>query len=166
MKKNILIVLSAAIMPLLAMAATDFGGSWLLDAAKSDAVPHPTYWLTRGEGVRQDEDPLMTVTQNAKSLEITREARMADNYVDFMLDGKPHTRPMDTGMAEATVTARMDGNKVVIETSQPYGGMPGNATLEIREEWSLSPDGKTLTITTSRDLSGIKQTSRQEFIRQ
>lgn len=167
MKKSILIVLSAAVMPLLACgAAPGFGGSWLLDEANSDALPHPNYWLTRGVGTRSDAEPLMTVTMDGKNLEITREARMSDNYISYMLDGKPHSQPMDTGMAQETVTAQVDGDKLVVVTSQPYGGMPGNATMDTREEWSLSADGSTLTIVTSRDLSGIKQTFTQVYNRQ
>ncbi len=35
--------------------------------------------------------------------------------------------------------------------NQPWGGMPGNVALEVKEVWSLSPEGKVLTITTSRN---------------
>ena len=66
---------------------------------------------------------------------------------DYILDGSPHTRTTDTGIQKAEVTAKLQADNLVIETSEPFGGMPGNVTLKVKEVWSLSPDGKTLTIT-------------------
>ena len=53
----------------------------------------------------------------------------------------------------------------MVDTVEPYGGMPGNATLKIKEVWSLSPDGKTLTITTTRDVPAKLETYKQVYNR-
>jgi hypothetical protein len=80
-----------------------------------------------------------------------------------MLDGKPHTMPTATGIQKATVTAKGEGDTLVISTAQPYGGMPGNVTLDIKEVWALSPDGKTLTITTTRNSAATKTVTKQIY---
>ena len=67
----------------------------------------------------------------------------------YTLDGKPFNKTLDTGMAKAVISAGIQGDAVVISTTQPWGGMPGNASLEIKEVWSLSQDGKVLTVTTN-----------------
>mgnify|MGYP003390804856 CR=1 FL=1 len=84
---------------------------------------------------------------------------------EVALDGKTYTRPTDTGLAKTSVTASWQGETLVIATTQPYGGMPGNSTLQIRETWSLSPDGKVLTIHTTRELPAAKQTFNEIYNR-
>jgi hypothetical protein len=48
---------------------------------------------------------------------------------------------------------------------QPFGGMPGNASLEIKEDWSLSADGKVLTVTSTRSLPARTAVDKQIFNR-
>ena len=49
MKKQILTMVGMALfgLPMLAIAAQNFSGSWVRDDAKSDQVPNQQYWLTR-----------------------------------------------------------------------------------------------------------------------
>ena len=82
-----------------------------------------------------------------------------------MLDGKPHAMPTDTGIQTATVVATMQGDTLTVSTTQPFGGMPGNATLKITETWSLSPDGKVLTVKTERELPALRQTFNEVYNR-
>ena len=91
--------------------------------------------------------PVMTVQQEGTTLVVTSPQGAVSKYT---VDGKPYTRPTETGIEKAVVTASWQGDTLVIGTTQPYGGMPGNVTLQIKEVWSLSPDGKVLTITTTR----------------
>src|SRR5262249_57698942 len=74
----------------------------------------------------------------------------------YTLDGKPFSKLTDTGMAKAVINASTQGDTIVITTTQPWGGMPGNASLEIKEVWSLSPDGKVLTVTTHRNTPALQ----------
>lgn len=161
------LMLAIALLPAVAMAAPDFNGNWTLNRTGSDPVPNQMYWLTRngpttGGGGRGNAEVIITVHQDAKGMKV------ADSQTamrDYTLDGKPHSRATDTGVEKAVVTANLAGDNLVIETEQPFGGMPGNATLKIKEVWSLSPDGKTLTITTTRDLPARQQTYKQVFTR-
>jgi hypothetical protein len=43
--------------------------------------------------------------------------------------------------------------------------MPGNVGLKIKEVWTLSPDGKTLTILTTRDIPARHQEYKQVYIK-
>lgn len=152
------------LLPILALAAPDFNGSWLRDRAKSDSVPYPLYWLTRGvdPGGPPQGDLIITVKQDAQSLQVTDPQRPLRTYV---LDGKAHSVATDTGLEKASVTASLKSDALVIGITQPYGGMPGNVTMKVEEHWSLSADGKTLTVTTTRDLPAAKQVTKQVFTR-
>jgi hypothetical protein len=192
MKRQLLMLMVGIMfLPALAMAAApDFSGSWARDNANSDPAPS-TRWLTMsagtgggggGRGAAPAGAPgnaaapargnapagggrgfappaILTVHQDANKLQVVSQGVSHD----YMLDGKPHTVPTDTGIEHAEITANVQGDMLVIETTEPYGGMPGNATLNVKEAWSLSPDGNTLTITTTRDVPAEKQTFKQVY---
>ena len=104
----------------------------------------------------------MTVQQDSDSLQVTDPQHAIRKY---KLDGKTYTSAMEIGMEKAAVTASLQGDMLVIGTTQPYGGMPGNVTLQVKEVWSLSPDGKTLTITTTRTAPAVEKTFKQVYTR-
>ena len=157
------------------MAAPSFSGSWVQDTAKSERVPDPM-WLTRaqtggrggggragGPGARGPAaEVVMTVQQDAKSLQVTDPQGAKHNYT---LDGKASNIAMETAMGKAAVTASLQGDALVIATTRPYGGMPGNVTLQITETWSLSPDGKTLTVTTTHTSPAAQKIYKQVYNR-
>ena len=160
--------------PLLAMAATNFTGSWVQDNAKSDRVPEPV-WLTRaqaggrggggrggGPGGRGNAEVVMNVQQDGNSVQVTGPQGATRKYT---LDGKPYTGATETGIEKAAVIANLQGDTLVIGTTRPYGGMPGNVTLQIKEVWSLSPDGKILTITTTHTSPAAEKNFKQVFYR-
>ncbi|HKV77557.1 MAG TPA: hypothetical protein VJP02_05430 [Candidatus Sulfotelmatobacter sp.] len=168
MKKHAL-VLGMILLPTLAMAAPpDFSGSWIRNSTGSDPMPNQMYWVTRGaaggggsgRGGRGGGEVTLTVEQDAKTLQVGQSNEIARKYT---LDGKAHTRPTDTGIQKAEDTAHLEGDSLVIDTAEPFGGMPGNAILKIKETWSLSPDGKTLTITTTRDIPARHQTFKEVY---
>lgn len=168
--KNPLLMIGMFLLPTLAMAATpDFNGTWARDTANSDPVPNQMYWMTRvapvatrGGGGQRTPQVILTIHQDARTLEEAESQNVVRHYI---LDGTPHTRPTDTGIQKAESTAHLQADTLVIETSEPFGGMPGNATLQIKEVWSLSADGKTLTIVTSRDIPARRQEYKQVYTR-
>jgi len=174
MKRNISMALGLAFfgLPVLAIAAPNFSGSWVQDNAKSERVPDPL-WLTRapagrgggragGPGGRGSAADALTVQQDANSLQVTDALGAIRKY---KLDGKPYTSATETGMQKAAVTASLRGDMLAIETSRPYGGMPGNVTLQVKEVWTLSPDGKLLTITTTQTSPAVEKTFKQVYTR-
>ena len=165
MNKNTMTAALVAVLALPAMAmAADVTGTWVRDA-KSDPRPDTMYWLTRGgatTGGNQNNEFVLTVKQDGQSLVVTNPTL---RYRSVPLDGKPHTVKTDTGVQSATVTAVNSANDLQITTIQPYGGMPGNATLTVKESWTLSPDGKVLTVTTTRSSPARTETDRQIYNR-
>src|SRR5207249_1830037 len=113
-----------------------------------------------GRGGGGGAAPVMTVQQDANSLTVTSPSGAVQKYT---LDGKPFSKPTDTGVAKAVVSASTQGDTLVITTDQPWGGMPGNASLEIKEVWSLSTDGKVLTVTTHRNTPALQNSFKTVY---
>jgi hypothetical protein len=164
--------------PALSIAAQNFSGSWMRDSAKSDPTPNAQYWLTRepnsggaggggrnGGGGRGNAGggataAVTTVQQDANTLTVTSPSGAVQKYA---LDGKPFSKPTDTGVAKAMISATAQGDTLVITTTQPWGGMPGNVSLEIKEVWSLSLDGKVLTVTTHRNTPALQNSFKTVY---
>ena len=182
MKRHVLTMLGMACLalPLPALAA-DFSGSWIRDNAKSDQMPNFMYWLTRdtnsggaggggrgggrGPGGRGNGAPApMVVAQSGNTLQVTNPQTGAISK--YTLDGKPSAVTMDTGIQKASVSASMQGDTLVIASTEPYGGMPGNVALQVKEVWSLSPDGKVLTVTMTRTAPAVEKTFKEVYNRQ
>lgn len=144
----------------------DFNGAWVRDGAKSDVVPNTMYWLTRGVdaggGRGRNNQVVLEVQQSAGRMQVTDPARPLRTLI---LDGKAHEVPTDTGIQKATVVATMQGETLTVSTTQPFGGMPGNMTLKITETWSLSSDGKVLTVRTERDAPSVRQSFNEIYNR-
>jgi hypothetical protein len=113
-----------------AQGKADFSGKWALDAAKSD----------QGGGGRGMGTGPMTIKQTDSELSITRETPNGEMTTAYKLDGVEHEIPM--GQMSAKATAKVDGAKVVVKTVRdtPNGSMETTAT------YSLSADGKELTV--------------------
>ena len=176
MKKCLVMMIATALLglPAFSIAAQNFSGSWVRDNAKSDPTPNAQYWLTRdpnsggagGGGGRGNAGgggapaAVTTVQQDANTLTVTSPSGAVQKYT---LDGKPFSKPTDTGVAKAMISATAQGDTLVITTTQPWGGMPGNASLEIKEVWSLSPDGKVLTVTTHRNTPALQNSFKTVY---
>jgi len=190
MKKYFLVMVAISFLESLplSIAAQNFSGSWVRDNAKSDPTPNTQYWLTRdpnsggagggggrgnagggrggGGGGRGNAGgggapaAVTAVQQDANTLTVTSPSGAVQKYT---LDGKPFSKPTDTGVAKAMISATAQGDTLVITTTQPWGGMPGNASLEIKEVWSLSPDGKVLTVTTHRNTPALQNSFKTVY---
>ena len=190
MKPQLLVVLGLAYLaaPVAAPAATpNFSGSWMKDNANSDPVPSPLMLRDptqaggggggrgqagggRGQGGGRNQGPgrgggpmPMVVEQDSSSLQVTDPQGAVRK---FTLDGKPHVSTMDTGVQKATITASWQGETLVIASVGPYGGMPGNVTLNAKEVWSLSSDGKTLIIATTRTIPAVEKSYKEVYTKQ
>ena len=176
MKKYAVMMVAAALfgLPAFSIAAQNFSGSWVRDNIKSDPAPN-MYWLTRepnsggaggggrgggGGGSGARAPIVMTVQHDANRLSVTTPSGAVQKYA---LDGKPFSKPTDTGVAKAMISATAQGDTLVITTTQPWGGMPGNVSLEIKEVWSLSPDGKVLTVTTHRNTPALQNSFKTVY---
>ena len=165
--KTFLLTMAVVLLPAMSFGEPNFSGTWVRDSAKSDIVPNTMYWLTRGVdaggGRGRNTQLVVEIQQTAGRIEITDPARPPRT---LWLDGKPHRVPTDTGLQTSTVTAKVLGETLTVSTTQPFGGMPGNSMLSVTETWSVSPDGKVLTVKTERELPALRQTFTEIFNRQ
>lgn len=169
MSKHIAVAIKAAVaamvmVPGAALAAPDFSGSWVRDTAASNAPVYPTYWIVRAPPtVGGNTMPyVVEVRQGAGSVQVTDPVHPQRTYI---LDGQSHTMPTDSLKAQAAVTAKMEGEAMTVSSVQPFSGMPGSVPLRAQETWSLSPDGKVLTILTVRNTPALRQTYVEVFNR-
>lgn len=150
-----------------AATARTLTGTWVRDGSRSDVVPDSMYWTVRGVVTGGTRGPNSNVTlqieRTADTLRITDPARPLRVY---RLDGRPHTVPADTGLVEATITSKVEGDAVVVERSQNYAGLPGSVTLNTLEHWTLGPDGNTLVLTTARTTPARRVTYTEVYKRQ
>ena len=172
-----MIALGLAVLSMPAWAAANFSGTWTRDNSKSDAMPNYQYWLTRdpnsggaagggrqGRGGGRGPQVVWKIQQDANSVSVTEPSGAIHKY---MLNGKPEAEKTDTLVQKANVSAKMQGDNLEITTNQPWGGMPGNVGLEVKQTWSLSADGKTLTMTTTRiDPATVTKTFKQVWNKQ
>lgn len=159
-------LLAAALATSAAAFAADFNGSWVRDGARSKAAPYPNYWLTRAPaagGFNPNAPFVVRVQQSATGVIVTHPLFPQRSYV---LDGKAHSSRADSGLVQVSTTAAMAGDTLKVTTVQPFGGMPGNVTMTATETWSLSPDGKELTITTVREVPATTQSFTEVFKKQ
>jgi hypothetical protein len=122
-------LLFAVLLALPAAAAPNLSGSWILNVAKSQYGQFPAPEIMTRQIQHNDPALSMSTYQKGAQGEVTSE-------LSYTTDGKPLVNGANQG------AAHWEGDKLVVESSRDYQG----AKLTQREEWTLSPDGKTLTI--------------------
>jgi hypothetical protein len=139
-------LLLATLLALPLAAAPNLSGNWVLNVAKSQygQFPAPEIMIRR----IQHSDPVLSMSTYQKGAqgEVTTELK-------YSTDGKPVVNGENQG------SAHWDGNTLVIETSRDYQ----KTKLTQRDEWTLSADGKTLTIATHVKLPNGEFDVKQVF---
>ena len=131
-------------LPLL--AEPNFTGSWMLNLSKSQYGQFPAPEVMLRSITYAAGTLTMSTYQKGAQGEVTTEIR-------YTTDGKPAVNGENKG------SAHWDNDKLVIETSRDYQG----TRLTQREEWTLSGDGKTLTIATHVKLPNGEFDVKQVF---
>jgi hypothetical protein len=117
----------------LAQAKPNFSGDWKMNIAKSEfgMMPAPTSAVQK---ITHD-DPELKVT----STQVSERGEFTNNNA-YTTDGKECTNK--GRMGEVRSTLKWEGEALVIESKAEFGGNP----VTITDKWTLSDDGKTLTI--------------------
>jgi hypothetical protein len=156
------LIAALAILPATA-AQTDFTGTWVLDASRSEGLP---------EGMGQST---MTVKQSGDRVEIEihsqtpmGERRITDVYV---LDGRETDfQPVLNVEATATGkrTARWSEDRTGFEATETVTveGPQGEVTITAARKWTLAPGGDTLTVELTNSGPQGEVTSTRVFTRQ
>ena len=120
-----------ALVSLPLAAAPNLSGSWMLNVSKSEYGQFPAPQVMMRQIQHKDPALTMSTYQKGAQGEVTTELK-------YSTDGKPVVNGENRG------TAHWDADKLVIESSREFQG----TQLKQREVWTLSADGKTLTVAT------------------
>lgn len=137
----------------------DFSGTWTLDVRKSKLDER-----ARIESMK------MTVSQTAKDITVATETKRqappegatgrpaggmgrggmggGDNTFTYTLDGKETTAEVSGPMGAMPVILKAvnESGKLTLSSSRTFSGPMGEITATTKEVWSLSTDGKSLTV--------------------
>jgi hypothetical protein len=128
---NILLAFAFAALP--AIAKPNFSGDWKLNVSKSTfgQMPAPNSMTSK----IAHEDP--TLKNSTKQSSARGDFESESNYTT---DGKECTNQMFGNPVKSTV--KWDGDALLIDTKAKFG----DNDVTIQDKWTLSEDGKTLTI--------------------
>jgi hypothetical protein len=138
------LIAMALAVPLI--AAPNFSGSWMLNVSKSRYGQFPAPEVMIRTVQMQGEQISMSTYQKGAQGEVTTELK-------YTTDGKPSVNGANTG------SAAWYGDTLVIESTREAQG----SRLTQRDVWSLSPDGKTLTVNTKVKLPNGEFDVKQVF---
>lgn len=116
-----------------AQSKANFSGEWKLNASKSEFGPMPAP-NSRTDKIKH-EDPSLKVSTSSST-------QAGDFNIDlnYTTDGKETTNEIRGNQVKST--AKWEGDALVINSKGSFGGND----ITITDKWTLSPDGKTLTI--------------------
>jgi hypothetical protein len=145
---------SIAALLLLALAAPgpDFSGAWKLNLAKSDFGPNYPAPKSRTDKI-DHRDPNLNITVTEQ---FANAAQPVTGTVRYTTDGKPCINQILGNPLKAT--ANWDGDALVIDTWGNFNG----SNITLKDRWSLSRDGRTLTV--NRHFEGPKQKADQVLV--
>jgi hypothetical protein len=134
--KKCFIVVAALAMTLLAaqsQAAPNFSGEWKLNLAKSDYGPIQQFAPEFMIRTVKHDDPVLQISNHSKGAQ-----GETTTQLKYTTDGKPaeNTNPASKG------SAKWDGDKLVVDSVRDFNG----TELKNHDVWSLSADGKTMTV--------------------
>lgn len=136
MKTAKMMVLASLVLMLcvtVAQAKPDFSGEWKLDVAKSDFGPMPAPQSMVQKITHQEPNLKVVSTQVSERGEFTSER-------NYTTDGKECVNKMRNNEVKSTL--KWDGDTLVIDSKMEFQGNP----ISTSERWSLSGDGKILTV--------------------
>ncbi len=144
----------------LAVAATDFSGTYVRDNSKSDPM--------MGGGRRGEGGPppvvevTLTIKQAANTFDVTTKRGDRTTEAKYTLDGKENKNTM--GRGELVTKSSWDGDKLVVQGSQKFTTPNGEMEMQLKEVYSL--EGNVLTVTSTRNTPQGERTSKQVYNKQ
>jgi hypothetical protein len=139
--------IALAVVLVSAQGKVNFSGTWVMDKSQSD-VPQ-FMGVTENPEKAQNASMTMVVVQQGSDLRVTRIAKIRGEEQKeihtYKTDGG---ETKNTGFRGETVVARAfwEGDKLVVVSTRTWKVLLKDVSAESRGVWSLSPDGKTLTI--------------------
>jgi hypothetical protein len=128
-----MVLIAAAIGLVQAQAKPNFSGTWKMNVGKSEFGPMPALDSRTDQITHEDPDLKDTTTQSGQMGEVTAELK-------YSTDGKETTNKIRGN--EIKSTAKWDGDELVISGKGSFNG----ADVTLNDRWSISTDGKIITI--------------------
>lgn len=175
-------VLLSGVLAVSAAAPTNFAGTWALDKSKSEGLPPNASAL---------ESLTLTVAQDAQQITVDSKATMGAQPDAAGGPGQGGGRGRGMGMFPPNSSYKLDGTETTTDNPGGRGGTTtskatwkdGGKTLELKrvgkfsfqgndvtvtttEDWTLSADGKTLTIKRTTESPRGTQNSTLVFNKQ
>lgn len=130
-----------------AQGKLNFSGTWILDKSQSDM----SQFMIPGEDPEKARNASMTmvVEQQETRLRVTRVVKTPGEerkeIHTYTIDG---SETKNTGFRGETVVTRIfwEGNKLVVVSTRPWRVLFRDVPVETRGVWSLSSNGRALTI--------------------
>lgn len=145
--------MAMSMMTIAAQAAPNLSGDWKLNLSKSNYGSFPAPLAMTRKIIYGDARLSMTTVQKGPKGEVTSQLK-------YTTDGKESVNQLPTG--ETKGSAQWIADKLMIESSREIQG----STLTQKEIWTLSPDGKTLTIDAHVSLPNGEFDVKQVFEKQ
>jgi hypothetical protein len=146
-------LLGAALLACTPIHAADFSGNWSLDRTRSTNLP-PYYSQVSSHRLSNTQDGKQLTVEVA--IEGARPEPVQNRFV-YRFDGTPTTAetevrtPEGPQQAPTTMKASMDdAGRLHVDILREFALAGGTVHGRSSEDWSLSPDRKTLTIRLAR----------------
>lgn len=145
-----------------ASAKADFSGTWTLDKTKSEGIPAAI--KEQVLVVKQDGDK---INIDSRLTTETGEQNTTDIYT---LDGKPADFTQKgpggaEGKGKRTAKWTADGNGLDVKEEVTFETPQGALALDVTRKWTLSADGKTLTVELNIASAMGSQQMKRVFVR-
>ena len=168
------VVLLLAVAVTAAQAQPQFSGTWVLDRAQSQLPSHGPQGR-HGKGMADPQAPppeiKLIVEQQGNTLKATRTVargtRERSMSETFVVDGTEQTETTRRG-GTAVTKATLGGDRLVVNKTRTMPareqGKPARS-FSRESVWTLSPDGRTLTIDTTMQSPRGDRTMKTVFTR-
>jgi hypothetical protein len=130
-----------------AAAPPNFSGTWQADMKASDFGP-----------MGAPDRAVLTVTHKEPEVTIHSEMSMGGNPIMWEATCKTDGKECKGTKGDVTIALQWQGESLVLNRAISVAGM----NLKVKETWTLSADGKTLT--SARDLTGDQGSLSQKII--
>jgi hypothetical protein len=104
--------------------------------------------------VIEPQDLVLDISQSPTAVKIerhwTRDGNARSLVQSFTPDGTENHNPADMGTGDLTSKTRWKKSTLVIEGKQPMPGRAKDTQMQLKQEYSLSKDGRALTVKTTR----------------
>jgi hypothetical protein len=134
-----------------AQAEPQFAGSWVLDRSQSQFPSHEGQAQKVPDAQRQPPQVTLVVAQQGNTLKVTRTFAMGTHERSstdtIVADGSDKIGQGYRG--NVTIRSAFEGDRLVITHTRTKKTDQGEQTMSRQSVWTLSPDGRVLTIDTT-----------------